>query len=447
MAEVRGKFLLIAMVLACMATTVEAQQMEVNDFKKAKRTWLKRLLGKAPSSDKQKAIIDLKTTEKGFTFTSNGKDAAEAEEGDGVITVKAPDKTRYLTIKHPQFGNLTWRVPVKYLKRKKHYRATLLASDPTKEYKPQQQWVVMTIEPKDAIVTMDSTVTLLTNGQYAAAIAPGQHKYKIEAPFFEEQADSFLLTDTARVELNIKLQPAYAYVTVQTPWKSGEIYIDGLYVDKGEGTSRRIQSGQHRLSVFLAETCVYDNMFSIGKAEKKNIVVTKQDFKVQPLKKTTPTMTGASQREISAKTAPDIQAPVTLKAADGNIRILVDREYVGTGQWNGKLSQGYHIINTMKDSIESKTTELWIVDSNPQEVNLAVPETSKALLNIHSNVIGADIYINKVHVGSTPTIVQQLPADRQYTVSLQKEGYKDTKVTVVPKGNEMTEVKIKMKRK
>ena len=101
----------------------------------------------------------------------------------------------------------------------------------------------------------------------------------------------------------------------------------------------------------------------------------------------------------------------------------------------------------MKDSIESKTTELWIVDSNPQEVNLAVPETSKALLNIHSNVIGADIYINKVHVGSTPTIVQQLPADRQYTVSLQKEGYKDAKVTVVPKGNEMTEVKIKMKRK
>jgi hypothetical protein len=188
-------------------------------------------------------------------------------------------------------------------------------------------------------------------------------------------------------------------------------------------------------------------MFSIGKAEKKDIVVTQQDFKVQPLKKTTPTMTGASQQEIAAKTAPDIQAPVTLKAADGNIRILVDREYVGTGQWSGKLSQGYHIINTMKDSIESKTTELWIVDSNPQEVNLAVPETSKALLNIHSNVIGADIYINKVHVGSTPTIVQQLPADRQYTVSLQKEGYKDAKVTVVPKGNEMTEVKIKMKRK
>ena len=36
---------------------------------------------------------------------------------------------------------------------------------------------------------------------------------------------------------------------------------------------------------------------------------------------------------------------------------------------------------------------------------------------------------------------------RDTTDFRQKEGYKDTKVTVVPKGNEMTEVKIKMKRK
>ena len=101
----------------------------------------------------------------------------------------------------------------------------------------------------------------------------------------------------------------------------------------------------------------------------------------------------------------------------------------------------------MKDSIESPTTALWITDSSPQQLNLAVPEVTKAVLNIYSNVTGADIYINDEHRGTTPFIVQQLPADKKYMICLKKDGYKDAKVSIVPKGNEMTEVKIKMKQK
>ena len=192
------------MLLVCTAACVEAQQMEVKDFTRLKRPIWKR---SKVAVDKQKAIIDLTTTEKGFTFLANGKEAAEAAEGEGVITVKVPHKTRFLTIKHEQFGQMTWRVPKKYLKRKKHYRATLLANDPTKAYKPQQQWVVIDIDPRDAIVRMDSTTTLVTNGQYTEYLSLGTKTYQIE--FLQFSASNFsheVLHPVFGIEIHVHMQ-------------------------------------------------------------------------------------------------------------------------------------------------------------------------------------------------------------------------------------------------
>lgn len=449
--------LLLFYLFTFFTLNVLAQQMEVKDYTRLKRPiWNRSKI----VIDKQKAIIDLTTTEKGFTFTADGKESTETTEGEGIITIKVPHKTRFLTIKHPQYGQLTWRVPTKYLKRKKHYRATLIANDPTKAYKPQKQWVLININPRDAIVKMDSTTTLVTNGQYSDFLPLGTHIYHVEAPFFEAQTDSFLLTDTARVSFGIQLQPIYSYVTVSTPWEQGEIYIDGLHAAIGCGTSRRLQEGRHRLSVFQYDLCIYDGTFSIGRAEKQTITLTNRDYNPTGLKKplsgqpiSAPIVASVTVHSSNASSSREalydatVQAPITMKAPDANTEIWVDRERVSKGEWSGKLTQGYHIISTMKDSIESPTTALWISDSSPQQLDLSVPEVSKAVLNIHSNVTGADIFINNKHMGTTPLIIQELPADKKYTVCLKMEGYKDAKATIVPKGNEMTEVQIGMKQK
>ena len=204
---------LILLMMIALATLANAQQMGIEDFSRLKRPFWKR---SKVTVDKQKAIIDLYTQEKGFAFTANGKEAAEAEEGDGVITVKVPTKTHHLTIKHPQYGTLTWRVPVKYLKRKKHYRATLLATDSTKKYKLKEQWVQFEVSPKNAIVHMDTTIILLRDGLMAKYLPLGKHTYQVEAPFYEELTDSFELADSAKTMLSIALQPTYSYLTVST---------------------------------------------------------------------------------------------------------------------------------------------------------------------------------------------------------------------------------------
>ena len=71
---------LFACLLFCLITST-AQEMYVVEFKKLKKGPLN--INHVVSS-KQEAIIDLKTSEKGFAFLANGKQEVAAEEGVGV---------------------------------------------------------------------------------------------------------------------------------------------------------------------------------------------------------------------------------------------------------------------------------------------------------------------------------------------------------------------------
>ena len=424
--------------------TVSAQTIEVKDFTRLKRPLWKR---SKVVVEKQKALLDLTTTEKGFTFKANGTEEAEVAEGDGIITVKVPHKTRFLTIAHPTYGQLTWRVPVKYLKRKKHYRATLLTSDPTKAYKLSQQWVVMQVQPANAIVHMDSTVHLLRDGSLALQLPFGTHKYQVESPFYEEVTDSFCLSDSTKAVLNITLQPAYSYLKVVTPWTDADVYVDGQLLNPVTSTSSRLMAGSHYLSVRKGGLSYYESSIQIGSAEKRIITLTQSDFDPRWMPKVTVIQPQVTTDTVqTAQTALEPTAPVTLKAATADTEIFVDRVLVGRGEWSGQLTKGYHQLTTRQDSIESATSDLWINSELPQEQQLAVPQTSEALINIHSNVVDAQIFINNRLVGQTPYIVEHLQAGKLYEVRLEKKGYKTVRKKVQPKGNELTDMNIKMKR-
>lgn len=368
---------------------MQAQQMSIEGFKHLKRPFWKR---SKIAVDKQKAIIDLYTDEKGFTFTANGKQPAEAEEGEGVITVKVPTKTRHLTVKHPQYGSLTWRVPLKYLKRKKHYRATLLANDSTKKYKLKEQWVQFDISPKNAILHVDSTTILLRDGVTAKSLPLGKHTYQVESPFYEALTDSFELADSAKTMLCIALQPTYSYLTVDIPMASADLRVDGVSINKQEGTSTRLLPGEHRLSLHYLNDCYYDEPFTIGLGEKKHIEVALKDLRLRPAP--------AKPKKMLV-----LSAPTT--AADSTVATVTD----------------------------------------VHDLSAVLPLDMRGMVNIRSNVVGAKISISGKNVGETPCIVQNLSARRSYVVTLEKEGYKTTKCSVRPRGNELTDLHIKMKQK
>lgn len=383
---------LILLMMIALATLANAQQMGIEDFSRLKRPFWKR---SKVTVDKQKAIIDLYTQEKGFAFTANGKEAAEAEEGDGVITVKVPTKTHHLTIKHPQYGTLTWRVPVKYLKRKKHYRATLLATDSTKKYKLKEQWVQFEVSPKNAIVHMDTTIILLRDGLMAKYLPLGKHTYQVEAPFYEELTDSFELADSAKTMLSIALQPTYSYLTVSTQMPKADIRVDGLSINKQEETSTRLIPGEHKLSLHYKGNCYYDEPFTIGLGEKKHIEVALKDLRLRP---------AAEKSKKVLALAPPAEA-------------------------------------------NDSTATAGAKEADPKDMAASLPLDMRGMVNIHSNVIGARISISGQYVGETPCIVQDLSSRRSYVITLEKEGYKTVKTAVRPRGNELTDLNIKMKQK
>ena len=310
-----------------------------------------------------------------------------------------------------------------------------------KEYKMPWQWVVFDISPNNAILHVDSAIYLLRQGSQVLRLPVGKHSYLVESPFYEAVSDTLVLTDTAKVRLEIRLQPIYSFLTVKTPWRKSNIMVDDQLIGEQECTSFRLNEGRHTLSVFSRDTCYYYAYFNIGRAEKRVITLTQADYHPQVGKRLKPV---AAVAQLAGEDTV-VQASVTLTAADDSTEIWLNCEKVGEGKWQGTLTEGFYMVTTRKNGLESEPTWLWVNDDFPQEVNLAVPETNQGMLNVYSNVLGAEIYVNELLMGETPCVIQGLLPSRNYDIRLHKTGYKDVKQTVRPRSNDVLDMYIKMK--
>lgn len=439
--------MLATLLLMVILLPAGAQKMNIEKFKRVKFDLLNHTLMPV---DKKQAILDLKTDEKGFSFKADGQTDVKAEEGDGKLTLLAPHKTKFLVIKHPDYGQLTWKVPGKGLKKKKHYQANLLTDRPGKEYKLSKQWVVFEVKPANAILRLDSTTVFLRDGTAQFNVPVGKHGYHVEAPFYEELSDSLELSDSVKLTVPVVLQSFYSYLTVRTPLPEATIVLDGQPIGKGEATSGHLQAGEHHLMVVKGEMSYYDGIVNVGKAEKKIVELAKDDIQSNPI-----IFKRHVVRVDSVPVSPDhgavaaltvvTKAPVTLTASDDSTEIWINREPVAVGKWEGKLELGYYLLNTCKDGQVSNPIPFWVDDELPKLLDLSAPMASYGLLNIHSNVVGATIYINKIKVGQTPYIVENLPAAKPCKVRLICDGFKDVETTITPIGNDMVDVELRMK--
>lgn len=431
-------------------------------------------------TDKQQAILDLKTGEKGFSFLADGKTEIAAEEADGMLTLKTADKTRFVVVKHADYGQMTWKVPLKKgLRKKKHYAATLLTFSPEKNYQLQEQWVIFDTQPRDLILTVDSTMMTVHGGRAQMFLPIGKHAWKAESPFYMQEEGTFELTDEERLNVAIALQPVYSYLTVKTPCIDCDVYVDGQYIGRKLATSGHLREGAHRLTLMRENQPFYEGDFSIGWKEKKTIELTMDDLLAtnrQIDRETNRQIDKETNRQIDRETNGQIDketnrqrkpridnrasrdvresseresivAPVTIKALDDSTAIWVNRELKGYGQWEGSLETGFYLISTEKDGLESRSTSLWITDSTPQKLELLAPMNSYGILNVHCNEIGAEVYINGKLAGRTPCVVKDLPADSPCMVTLVKNGFfREEKLVQVPV-NDMMDVKMTLRKR
>ena len=443
------KRLLGILLIAILSLPCVAQKISIGQFKRVKFDFAKK---KMYPVDKKMATLDLKTDEKGFTFKADGKTEIAAQEGDGQITLLAPHKTAFILVKHPEYGQLIWKVPGKGLRKKKHYQAIMQTDKPGKEYKLSKQWVVFQVIPENAILQVDSTVALVRDGTAQFELPLGKHGYHAEAPFYEELSDSVEVVDSAKLVVPVVLQSVYSYLTVKLPIAEGLIFVDSEPIGKGEATSGHLQPGDHHLIVMQEETCLADTVFNMGVGEKKILALKASDLRARPLMARA--INPQPIEEVKDSTVTDslaavpqdsLKALVTITAPDEETQIWLNREPLAYGKWEGQLGIGFYSVSTVKEGLESKPIFLWVDDTLPKVVDLSLPKASYGVLNIHSNVVGATILINRVEVGVTPCILENLPATVACKILLKKKGYRDAAITVMPVPNDMLNVEINMK--
>ena len=443
------KRLLGILLIAILSLPCVAQKISIGQFKRVKFDFAKK---KMYPVDKKMATLDLKTDEKGFTFKADGKTEIAAQEGDGQITLLAPHKTAFILVKHPEYGQLIWKVPGKGLRKKKHYQAIMQTDKPGKEYKLSKQWVVFQVIPENAILQVDSTVALVRDGTAQFELPLGKHGYHAEAPFYEELSDSVEVVDSAKLVVPVVLQSVYSYLTVKLPIAEGLIFVDSEPIGKGEATSGHLQPGDHHLIVMQEETCFADTVINMGVGEKKVLALKTSDLRARPLMARA--INPQPVEEVKDSTVTDslaavpqdsLKAPVTITAPDAETQIWLNREPLAYGKWEGQLGIGFYSVSTVKEGLESKPIFLWVDDTLPKVVDLSLPKASYGVLNIHSNVVGATILINRVEVGVTPCILENLPATVACKILLKKKGYRDAAITVMPVPNDMLNVEINMK--
>ena len=232
------KRLSLVILLLLHLLPLSAQQMSISEFTRLRRQLFN---PSAVAIDKTCVLMDFETYEKGFEFLANGKTPGAAEEGEGLVTVTLPHNTAYIVITHPVFGRLIWKVPDgKKLKKGNHYRAILLAGDPTLAYKAPNQWVIFHLNPARVLLQIDSVTSQVRKDVAEYYLPVGVHSYKAEAPFFEPQEGVFTLTEKTREIIDVNLQPFYSFLTVKTDLRGGDLYIDNTSIRKEDATSYRL---------------------------------------------------------------------------------------------------------------------------------------------------------------------------------------------------------------
>ena len=427
---------LILFLLALVCLPLSAQQMSVEGFT--------RLKGSKVEKDKSMAILDLVTEESGFTVVCGQNQPVEVKQGEGIITLRLPHKTSRLSIRHPEYGQLSWQAPTP-LKKKRHYRATLFAVDPTKELKGTHQWVMFHLAPDNILLQIDSVSHPVRSDMMAYYLPLGEHRYRAEAPFYAPQEGQFTLTDSLRAEVLVNLQPLYSFLTVKTDWKGGGLYIDGTPVRREEvATSCRLNEGYHRVAFFWGRECFYDSLLFVGPAQKVVLELTEKDLRPLPLRMDEPLQ--LDSLALARLDTDSVRVPVSLRCKDPEAEILVDRESVGKGQWEGSLPLGFHLLNARKSGCEGPVQRLMLEDAFPQELVLMAPGSGLGLVNIYTNAKDARIRIDGEDRGAAPEILE-LDASRSYEVMVYGPGYKEKKCRVRPKAGAQVDVYLKLKKR
>ena len=281
------------------------------------------------------------------------------------------------------------------------YRIVLLGTSvvPSPGNTVTKQFLLFDVMPKDAMVTVNGTPWMVSDGVAQKMVDFGTYEYRIEAQDYHPIEGRIEVDDPDnKVVVKKTLMPAYGFLKIEgdkSLLSQASIYIDNANVSGALNTLQKLSSGQHKVRILHPMYKPYEQTVVIKDNETNTLDV-----------------------NLNANFA-----TITLKV-DADAEIFVNGEKKGVRSWTGNLEAGSYIIECrMKDHKTVKVEKSITAEMSGQTITLEVPEPLTGMLVLSSTPPMADIFIDGEKKGETPMRFNKLTVGK-HSLRLVKQGYK-----------------------
>lgn len=278
----------------------------------------------------------------------NAHSIVKTVQDGGEIQLYVPDGTVKLTVKS-EMGNYRCEFRDHGLKdgveSLTDYNVYIVYKRPVagpKEEDMGGSYLMMTVEPKTAMVYIDEQLKPIENGEVMLLLPYGKHTYRVEAPSYMNEAGTVEI-GRERVELNISLSSAKATLTVNCPDAEADIYLNEQKKGRGSWTGQ-IVDGMYVVEARKAG----------HRTEKQSLTLAKQE-----------------QKTVTLNAPQPIYGKLNLTSTPGNCEVYLDGKMIGKSpDVFSNILIGEHSVELRKDGYESQRTKVNIEEGKIADLSL-----------------------------------------------------------------------------
>ena len=389
---------ILSLMSVILVITVNAQELKVKSIREATHDISARTQARQDLNGVDCALLKVFVVGKNVKFSGNVVDVVSK---DNEYWVYLANGTKRVKVTHPDFlpMEITFGdYGINEVNSKTTYVMSLSngSSGSNAAEDAGGQYLVLNVEPANAIVFIDDSEVTLQNGSYSKFLPYGSHSYKISDPLYTTESGSFDIGMEKKV-VNIKLKPAYGVLQISTkPENGAKVYIDNDADPIGitPVVTKKLLKGEHK--------------FRFQKQDYESVTIT---HSVHDDGSTKPLVVDMSPNyaEVSINASPDCA-------------IYINGNEKGVGKWNGRLTDGMYRLEARKKGHRPTFQNITVVKGVSQSIKLTDPTPIYGSLNVTTNPIGAKIYIDNEQKGNTPDIVNKLLIG-EHTIRLEIDGY------------------------
>lgn len=223
----------------------------------------------------------------------------------------------------------------------------------------------------------------------------GKYYYKVEHYLFETYKGEFTL-DSKTSNFNVKLKPAYGYLTVKSNPEGATVYVKGVNVG--------------------VTPCVIQEKLPKGK-----IPVRLQLNNYSPTTDTVFISGNGGRQEVNYVMESKLSR-VTCTCDDPDAEIWIDEELKGKGSWTGYVDNvADHILESRKAGHKSQSISFSVKPGEISNQTIPAPVPMYGTLDVVTTPELCEVFVDGKSIGTSPLLAQVLAGP--HTIQLKKEGF------------------------